>query len=97
MDKILNEVEKTNARRTLSGDLSEFFNIVVRDVQDFKENLFYKNLLDTQKHVGIFDRKVIPHCYKNIETNKLLKSSQTTKDLFKKYRNKAKTINPNYQ
>ena len=98
LDAVLNEVEKSNIHNKLSEDLAEIYGEVLKNVQDFKENLFFKNLLDTQKHVGIFDKnKKITHDYKDVETSKIIKKYQTSDDLLKKYKARAKKIDTNFE
>ena len=88
----LNEIEKVNAERTLKNDLEELFEKVLEHNKDFKNNIFFKNLNDTERKVGNMDNKKIPHTYKEIETSKILRNYETAKDLMKKYSQRAKRI-----
>ena len=93
IDKILNKVEKSNIRKILAGDLSELYDEVVQKTQNFKEDIFFTNLIDTQNHVGFFDkgRKKL-HLYNDVDADKIVQNTLSSKDLFRKYNARAKSI-----
>ena len=93
IDKILNKVEKSNIRKILAGDLSELYDEVVQNTQNFKEDLFFINLIDTQNHVGFFDKgRKKPHLYNDVDADKIVQNTLSSEDLFRKYNARAKSI-----
>jgi len=88
----LNEIEQVNAERTLKNDLAELFEKVLEHNRDFKNDIFFKNLNDTERKVGNMDNKKIPHTYREIETSKILRNYETAKDLLNKYSQRARRI-----
>ena len=93
MDNIFNEVEKFNAKNILKGDLSDIYKEIVKDNMDFKENIFFVNLNHYENMIGNCDNKTISHTYKDLKKEELLKNKYLpAKELYNKYRNKAKII-----
>ena len=93
MDNIFNEVEKFNAKNILKGDLADIYKEIVKDNMDFKENIFFVNLNHYENMIGNCDNKTISHTYKDLKKEELLKNKYLpTKELYNKYRNKAKII-----
>ena len=93
MDNIFNEVEKFNAENILKGDLADIYKEIVKDNMDFKENIFFVNLNHYENMIGNCDNKTISHTYKDLKKEELLKNKYLpAKELYNKYRNKAKII-----
>ena len=93
MDNIFNEVEKFNAKNILKGDLADIYKEIVKDNMDFKENIFFVNLNHYENMIGNCDNKTISHTYKDLKKEELLKNKYLpAKELYNKYRNKAKII-----
>ena len=95
LKKALKEIERVNAERNLKGDMLENFNKVLEDNYDFKEDIFFKNLINTDMRVGDLDSKFIrpiSHTFKEIETKEIVKNFERTDDLIKKYTHKARLI-----
>ena len=93
MDNIFNEVEKFNAKNILKGDLEDIYKEIVKDNMDFKENIFFVNLNHYENMIGNCDNKTISHTYKDLKKEELLKNKYLpAKELYNKYRNKAKII-----
>ena len=93
MDNIFNEVEKFNAKNILKGDLADIYKEIVKDNMDFKENIFFVNLNHYENMIGNCDHKTISHTYKDLKKEELLKNKYLpAKELYNKYRNKAKII-----
>ena len=88
----LNEIEKASTEKILKKDLVELFEKVLESNLDFKENIFFKNLSDTTKKVGIMDTDEIPHTIKEIETKEIIKKIENADSLMKKYTTKARRI-----
>ena len=89
------EIERFNAKKTLKGDMAEMFNKILKSNFDFKENIFFKNLIDTDIKVGDLDsakKRPVSHTFKEIETIEILRNHQNADDLMKKYTNRAKLI-----
>ena len=89
------EIERFNAKKTLKGDMAEMFNKILKSNFDFKENIFFKNLIDTDLKVGDLDsvkKRPVSHTFKEIETIEILRNHQNADDLMKKYTNRAKLI-----
>ena len=93
LDDLINEVEKFNAKNILKGDLAKIYEEVIKENSDFKENIFFVNLNHYEKMVGTCDNRVILHSFKDMKKEELLKNKYLpSKDLYNKYRNKAKDI-----
>ena len=93
MDNIFNEVEKFNAKNILKGDLADIYKEVIKDNMDFKENIFFVNLNHYENMIGNCDKSNISHTYKDLKKEELLKNKYSpAKELYNKYRNKAKII-----
>ena len=45
----INEIERVCTSKTLKKDLVELYQNVLENNSEFKENIFFKNLLDTEK------------------------------------------------
>ena len=91
----LNEIERVCAERTLKNDLIELFHKVLENNMEFKDEIFFKNLNDTESKVGNMDKvdkKRISHTYKEIETSEILSNLENANDLMNKYTQRAKTL-----
>jgi len=91
----LNEIEKVCAERTLKNDLVELFSKVLENNMEFKDDIFFRNLNDTERKVGNMDKvykKRISHTYKEVETSEILSNLENANDLMNKYTRRAKTI-----
>ena len=91
----LNEIERVCADRTLKNDLKELFNKVLENNREFKDDIFFRNLSDTERKVGNMDKvdmKKISHTYKEIETSEILSNLENANDLMNKYTQRAKTV-----
>ena len=91
----LNEIERVCAERTLKNDLIELFNRVLENNMEFKDDIFFRNLTDTERRVGNMDKvdkKNISHTYKEIETSEILSNLENANDLMNKYTQRAKTV-----
>ena len=95
----LNEIERVCADRTLKNDLKELFNKVLENNREFKDDIFFRNLSDTERKVGNMDKvdmKKISHTYKEIETSEILSNLENANDLLNKYTQRAKTVVEEY-
>ena len=95
----LNEIERVCADRTLKNDLKELFNKVLENNREFKDDIFFRNLSDTERKVGNMDKvdmKKISHTYKEIETSEILSNLENANDLMNKYTQRAKTVVEEY-
>ena len=95
----LNEIERVCAERTLKNDLIELFNRVLENNMEFKDDIFFRNLTDTERRVGNMDKvdkKKISHTYKEIETSEILSNLENANDLLNKYTQRAKTVVEEY-
>ena len=95
----LNEIERVCADRTLKNDLIELFNKVLENNMEFKDEIFFKNLNDTESKVGNMDKvdkERISHTYKEIETSEILSNLENANDLMNKYTQRAKTVVEEY-
>ena len=82
----LNEIEKESVGHILNKDLVEMFQEVIENNVEFKNDIFFKNLIDTEKKVAIMDNAKISQfesTYKNYEN---------MNDLMKKYTKRARII-----
>ena len=82
----LNEIEKESVDHILNKDLVEMFQEVIENNFEFKNDIFFKNLIDTEKKVAIMDNAKISQfesTYKNYEN---------MNDLMKKYTKRARII-----
>ena len=75
----------------LKDDLAEIFGEIVAKNIEFKDNIFFKNLIDTEKKMAIMDKEEISHMNKKIRDRQKLKF-ENMNDLMKKYSNRAKII-----
>ena len=63
---------------------------------EFRDKIFFKNLLDTEKKIGIMDsyeEKQMSHTFKEIETKNILRNIENEESLIKKYTLRAQKIN----
>ena len=88
----LNEIEKASAKKLLKENLVELFEKILDYNLEFKDEIFFKNLKDTERKVGNMDDKPIPHTYKEIETSKVIRNIPSAEDLLKKYTFRARRI-----
>ena len=91
----MNEIERVCTEKTLKKDLMELYERVLENNAEFKDKIFFKNLLDTEKKVGKMDSinsKQIPHTFKEIETSKILRNIEKGDSLLNKYTLRAKRI-----
>ena len=91
----MDEIEKVCASRLLKPDLKDIYEKVLESNSDFKDNIFFKNLIDTEKKVGKMDninKEQISHNYKEFPTKKILRNIDNADNLYYKYSHKAKRI-----
>ena len=91
----LNEIETICAEKTLKSNLKELFAKVREDNLGFKNNIFFRNLKDTERKVCNMDRvdeKRILHTYVEKETGEILRNLENANDLMDKYYKRVKTI-----
>ena len=92
----MNEIERVCTEKTLKKDLMELYERVLENNAEFRDKIFFKNLLDTEKKVGKMDSintEQISHTFKEIETSKILRNIEKGDSLLNKYTLRAKRIN----
>ena len=91
----INEIERVCTSKTLKKDLVELYQKVLENNSEFKENIFFKNLLDTEKKIGKMDdlnEKQISHTFKEAKTKDILRNIESENSLIRKYTLRAKRI-----
>ena len=91
----LNEIERVCTGKVLKKDLMELYEKVLENNLEFRDKIFFKNLLDTEKKIGkmdSIDREQISHTFKEIETKNILKNIENSDSLIRKYITRAKRI-----
>ena len=88
----MNDVELYNAKYIFKGDLSEIFQDVIKNNKEFKDNIFFTNVGNTEQKIGDLDDIKKSHTFKEFPTSELLTGYMSYEDLFKKYMNRAKKI-----
>ena len=91
----INEIERVCTSKTLKKDLVELYQKVLENNSEFKENIFFKNLLDTEKKIGKMDdlnEKQISHTFKETKTKDILRNIESENSLIRKYTLRAKRI-----
>ena len=91
----INEIERVCTSKTLKKDLVELYQKVLENNSEFKENIFFKNLLDTEKKIGKMDdlnEKQISHTFKEAKTKDILRNIESENSLLRKYTLRAKRI-----
>ena len=91
----INEIERVCTSKTLKKDLVELYQKVLENNSEFKENIFFKNLLDTEKKIGKMDdlnEKQISHTFKETKTRDILRNIESENSLIRKYTLRAKRI-----
>ena len=91
----INEIERVCNSKTLKKDLVELYQKVLENNSEFKENIFFKNLLDTEKKIGKMDdlnEKQISHTFKEAKTKDILRNIESENSLLRKYTLRAKRI-----
>ena len=94
----MNEIERVCTSKTLKKDLVELYQKVLENSSEFKENIFFKNLLDTEKKIGKLDdlnEKPISHTFKEVEVKDVLRNIENENSLIRKYTLRAKRIYDN--
>ena len=94
----MNEIERVCTSKTLKKDLVELYQKVLENNSEFKENIFFKNLLDTEKKIGKLDdlnEKQISHTFKEVEVKDVLRNIENENSLIRKYTLRAKRIYDN--
>ena len=94
----INEIERVCTSKTLKKDLVELYQKVLENNSEFKENIFFKNLLDTEKKIGKMDdlnEKQISHTFKEAKTKDILRNIESENSLIRKYTLRAKRIYDN--
>ena len=92
----INEIERVCTDKTLKKDLIELYEKVVENNSEFKDKIFFKNLLNMERKIGKMDdlnQNKISHTFKEIETRKILKIIEDENSLMRKYTIRAKKIN----
>ena len=90
------EIERVCTSKTLKKDLMELYEKILENNSEFRDKIFFENLLDTEKKIGIMDsykEKQISHSFKEIETKNILRNIETEESLIKKYTLRAQKIN----
>ena len=91
----INEIERVCTSKTLKKDLIELYEKVLENNSEFRDKIFFKNLLDTEKKIGIMDscnETPISHIYKEIKTKDILRNIENEESLIKKYTLRANKI-----
>ena len=84
----INEIERVCTSKTLKKDLVELYEKILENNSEFRDKIFFKNLLDTEKKIGLMDsyeEKPISHTFKEIETKDILRNIENEESLIKKY------------
>ena len=99
----INLIERICTSKTLKKDLMEIYEKMLENNAEFRDKIFFKNLLDTEKKIGIMDsykdkEKPISHTFKEIKTENILRNIDNEESLIKKYTLRAQKINDeNYE
>ena len=91
----INEIERICTEKTLKKDLIEIYEKVLENNAEFRDKIFFKNLLDTERKIGKMDdinQKQISHNYKEVETKNILRKIENENSLLNKYTLRAKRI-----
>ena len=91
----INEIERVCTSKTLKKDLVELYEKILENNSEFRDKIFFKNLLDTEKKIGLMDsyeEKPISHTFKEIETKDLFRNIENEESLIKKYTLRANKI-----
>lgn len=101
-DKISN-LENYTADVILSDELKEIYAQIQLKCNDFRNNIFFRNLEYLEDNLvltflynspqGLFDRTPVPHTYNNTSMDKLIKEVKMPSDLLRFYTKKAETMN----
>ena len=94
----INLIERICTSKTLKKDLMEIYEKTLENNAEFRDKIFFKNLLDTEKKIGIMDsykdkEKPISHTFKEIKTENILRNIDNEESLIKKYTLRAQKIN----
>ena len=94
----INLIERICTSKTLKKDLMEIYEKMLENNAEFRDKIFFKNLLDTEKKIGIMDsykdkEKPISHTFKEIKTENILRNIDNEESLIKKYTLRAQKIN----
>ena len=94
----INLIERICTSKTLKKDLMEIYEKMLENNAEFRDKIFFKNLLDTEKNIGIMDsykdkEKPISHTFKEIKTENILRNIDNEESLIKKYTLRAQKIN----
>ena len=93
----INLIERICTSKTLKKDLMEIYEKMLENNAEFRDKIFFKNLLDTEKKIGIMDsykdkEKPISHTFKEIKTENILRNIDNEESLIKKYTLRAQKI-----
>ena len=91
----INEIERICTAKTLKKDLIDIYEKVLENNAEFRDKIFFKNLLDTERKIGKMDsinKKQISHTFKEIETKNILQTVENENSLLNKYTLRAKRI-----
>lgn len=92
-NNILNSVEKYNAKLFLKGNLMEVYEEIMKENEEFKKDVFFKNLNYTEKKIGDMDRNKISHNFKDFKFADIYERPPISGiDLINKYYQKAENI-----
>ena len=94
----INLIERICTSKTLKKDLMEIYEKMLENNAEFRDKIFFKNLLDTEKKIGIMDsfkdkQNSISHTFKEIKTENILRNIDNEESLIKKYTLRAQKIN----
>ena len=92
LDDTINELEQFNAKKILKGDLYNIYNDLIKENLEFKDDIFFVNLNYFENKVGNCDDRKISHSYKEYPKSEYFKEYLPSRELLKKYENKANKI-----
>ena len=87
LDKLeFNKLENFNADNILESELNEIYKSIQKKNENFKNNIFFKNLEHLFDNLGKFDnKKNLSHSYSMKNIKPILYNIITPKDLLNKY------------
>ena len=93
----INLIERICTSKTLKKDLMEIYEKMLENNAEFRDKIFFQNLLDTEKKIGIMDsykdkQNSISHTFKEIKTENILRNIDNEESLIKKYTLRAQKI-----
>ena len=92
LDDSINEMEQFITKKILKKDLYEINNKLIKENLKFKDDIFFVNLNHFANKVGNFDDRIISHSYREYPKSEIFKEYLSSRELLKKYENKANKI-----